>query len=560
MTAAAPAQATAFPEAWDAPVPGNLTFNLDMMHSPFPKSPLTLSIGADTFAVGFTTAFREYNAPIESVRVLGRNLYQYERYHPIVPANEDEARRMGELAEATLKPEVGRLGERWETEHFPAVRVLLDRMRYLDVASASPAEVVAALDDLIAIQRELWTIHFRIAVPMLMGMQVFDEFYADAIGGADGDSHALLTGQASKSVEAGLGLYDLAVRAQELGLEQTFRETPSHELHAALGDTDAGRTFLAELERYLDEFGLRQDLFDLSTPTWQEDPTFALSNIRNYIQTGRDARAEHAAMQRSAEDAIAAARANLANYPEAMRGQFEGLLQIGRTAAFLQEEHNFYIDQQAIALARGAFLRIGQRLADDGVLASPDDVVMLEFGELRDLFANHDPAGQRDRIRALVETRKRQFAQAQTMTPPPFIGPPPDGPPPADNPLMRGLGRFFGGPPQESEHPNELKGNAGSRGVVSGPAFVARTLEEANGLQPGQILVAVTTMPAWTPLFGVAAAVVTETGGPLSHCAIVAREYGIPAVVGAFGATRAIQTGQQITVDGGRGIVTMGER
>ena len=88
---------------------------------------------------------------------------------------------------------------------------------------------------------------------------------------------------------------------------------------------------------------------------------------------------------------------------------------------------------------------------------------------------------------------------------------------------------------------------------------MARTLEEATHLLQGEILVAVTTMPAWTPLFGIAAAVVTETGGPLSHCAIVAREYGIPAVVGAHGATRMIASGQRISVDGGRGIVTLVE-
>ena len=88
---------------------------------------------------------------------------------------------------------------------------------------------------------------------------------------------------------------------------------------------------------------------------------------------------------------------------------------------------------------------------------------------------------------------------------------------------------------------------------------MARTLDEAKSLQPGEILVAITTMPAWTPLFGTAAALVTETGGPLSHGAIVAREYGIPAVVGAAGAIGTIHTGQIITVDGSRGIVTIDE-
>jgi pyruvate,water dikinase len=98
---------------------------------------------------------------------------------------------------------------------------------------------------------------------------------------------------------------------------------------------------------------------------------------------------------------------------------------------------------------------------------------------------------------------------------------------------------------------------AGSRGTATGTAFIARTLEEATGISPGEVLVAVTTMPPWTPLFGIAAAVVAETGGPLSHCAIVAREYGIPAVVGAHGATQRIQQGQSITVDGTNGVVVL---
>jgi pyruvate,water dikinase len=117
--------------------------------------------------------------------------------------------------------------------------------------------------------------------------------------------------------------------------------------------------------------------------------------------------------------------------------------------------------------------------------------------------------------------------------------------------------RFWGGPPQQADSPDQLKGNAGSRGTATGEAFVARNLSEATGLKPGQVLIASTTMPAWTPLFGVDAAIVTETGGPLSHCAIVAREYGIPAVVGVAGAMSAIQTGQVITVDGDHGIVRL---
>jgi pyruvate,water dikinase len=545
---------------WNAPTPESATFTFDPMHWPYPMCPLTGSALNAAFATGLTTAARELKSPLDRVMAMSRNHYHYECFVMHRPASEEEARKAGELAEATIKPEMGRLLERWTEEHLPAIRKHLDRLRALDVEGMPAAEVPAAIDEVVAIQSDLWTIHFRIAFPMLLTLQIFDEFYGEVFGGEEGDGHALLVGVESESVKAGMGLYDLALRAKALGLEETFKSTPSHELLTALDRSDAGQTFMKELRAYLETYGLRQDLFDLGTPTWQEDPSFALSTIRNYIQSGRDARAEYAAMRQASEDALVAARAQLASYPEAVRGQFEGMLQMGRAGSFMQEEHNFYIDQQGLALTRLVFLKIGRRLAKAGLLDRPDDVFMLEVDDLKNLFAGPNPESRASEVRALVSRRQGEVEQARKMIPPPFIGPPPEGPPPADNPFARALGRFFGGPPQQAEHSNELKGNAGSRGTATGPAFVARTLEEANGLKPGDILVAVTTMPAWTPLFGVAAAVVTETGGPLSHCAIVAREYGIPAVVGAHGATHRIQTGQHITVDGAAGIVTIGDR
>ena len=427
----------------------------------------------------------------------------------------------------------------------------------MDVRGATDAELGAKLDEVDGIHQDLWTIHFRIALPMLVGIQLFDELYAELFGESEADSHALLVGGVSESVKAGFGLSDLAATARELGLAQLIQETPSYTLLPALEATKDGRAFLVTLQAYLEEYGLRQDLFEYSTPTWQEEPSFALSSIRNYVLTERNARAEHAAMACSAESALAAAREQLVMYPEAVRNQFEAMVQFGRQGTFLQEEHNFYIDQRRLALLRLFYLRVGERLVEQGPLAAPDDVFMLTIDELRRVVGDTGNPEAASQVRTLVQTRRDEMDLARRLTPPPFIGPPPAGPPPAGNPMERAMGRFFGGPPQQADTPDQLKGNAGSRGVATGIARVARTLEEATRVLPGEILVAVTTMPAWTPLFGIAAAVVTETGGPLSHCAIVARECGIPAVVGAYGATRAITTGQRVTVDGGTGIVTL---
>ena len=555
MEATALHQTAAFPEDWNAPVEGDGNYYFDAMHFPYPLCPLTLSTHGSAFPVGFAQAAREVNIPFKRAVVLARNSYRFEWDEMDAPTSAEEGQRLGESIEAAVKFELGRLLERWHGEHLPALRAHLDRLREIDVDTPAADNVALLLDEVDAIHRDLWLIHFRIALPMLAGIQVFDEFYADVFGD-EGNGHALLVGVESESVKAGLGLSDLAARAGDLGLAPLFRDTSPPELLGALEGSDAGRAFVSELRAYLEAYGLRQDLFDYLTPTWREDPTVALSSVRSYLQTGRDERAAYAAKQQTAAEALAAARAELAAYPEAVRGQFEGLLAIARAGSFLQEEHNFYIDQQGLALLRLFYLRIGRRLAGEGVLAKPDDIFMLNADEVRSLFANPAAAQQVDHVRSLVQTRREQLQIAATLTPPPFLGKPPEkrG---SGSPVERALGRMFGGPPQQAEASNQIKGNAGSRGTVSGPARVARSLEEASSVQPGEILVAVTTMPPWTPLFGVAAAVVTETGGPLSHCAIVAREYGIPAVVGAHGATRMIATGQRITVDGGRGIVTI---
>ena len=556
MSAISPTMTNAtFPEPWEPPFDDGDPFMFDPMHSPLPLTPLTSDLMGSATGVGMTAAAAELQMPIAGYDTRARNYFHFTRFTPVTFASEDEARQRVELAEENGKREMGRLMERWHGEHLPRLRELERRLTELVPPDASGPEIMAALDEAHAIMGEAWTIHFRIAMPMLLSMQVFDEFYADLFGGTDADGHALLVGAVSESVKAGFGISDLAILAREAGLESTFLATPPEAIVPALEATDAGRTFMGALRDYLADYGLRQDLFDLSTPTWREDPSFALAAIRAYLISGRDARAEHAAIATSAETALAAARENLAVYPEAVREQFEALLQFAREGAFLQEEHNFYIDQRITALLRLVALRVGQHLADDGWLESPEDIFLLSLDEVREILRGA-PGLAAPAVQASVARRRGEMAQAGEMTPPPFVGRPPAGPPPASNPIERGLLRFFGGPPQVSETPGQLRGTPGSRGTITGRARVARTLEEAQALEPGEILVAITTMPPWTPLFGIARGVVTETGGPLSHCAIVAREYGIPAVVGAAGATRAIQTGQEITVDGSGGLVT----
>src|SRR5262249_48890511 len=154
--------------------------------------------------------------------------------------------------------------------------------------------------------------------------------------------------------------------------------------------------------------------------------------------------------------------------------------------------------------------------------------------------------------------RQLEMAAWSRVVPPLTIGEPP---PPSDDPLEEAiLRKMLGVPPGPSRDPDVITGTGASPGTVQGRAKVMRNLSEASTVQPGNILVCDMTMPPWTPLFSTVSAVVADTGGVLSHCAIVSREYRLPCVVGTIVGTAVIKDGMLLTVDGAKGIVRIDSR
>jgi pyruvate,water dikinase len=154
--------------------------------------------------------------------------------------------------------------------------------------------------------------------------------------------------------------------------------------------------------------------------------------------------------------------------------------------------------------------------------------------------------------RATIAQRKADKARFQKVVPPPVMGVPA---PPTGDPVEDVLMRFFGAPVEPSTDTAVLAGIAAAPGVATGNAKVVKSLEEASKLQQGDIMVCQMTLPPWTPLFSTVSGLVADSGGILSHCAIVAREYRIPCVVGTAVGTVTIKDGQRVTVDGSKGIV-----
>jgi pyruvate,water dikinase len=228
---------------------------------------------------------------------------------------------------------------------------------------------------------------------------------------------------------------------------------------------------------------------------------------------------------------------------------FKQTLSLAQQYLPIQEDHNVWIDQQGTSVQRVPTLEAGRRLVAAGRVDELEDIFMLHYDELQD--ALRGGAGD---LMAIVVRRRREREEFKQIAPPPELGTP--IPPEAMD--TRVTSKFFGAPPERNPDPRILNGNGASAGVVTGIARVIPRLEESERLKVGEILVCPATMPPWTPLFALAAAVVTDQGGILSHTAIVAREYQIPAVVGTkVGTAAVIADGQTIAVDGAAGTVKL---
>lgn len=533
-----------FPVAWEGPHDEHMLWVQDRMHNPDPVLPLEEGIWLFIYD-GFNRATEAYELPIRvSIRIL--NTYLYMAIAPSVPLDQMEAQ--GKRAEEKLGAAMGQLGERWNGEWLPEIQSHLAWWDAFDLRGATTPDLVTHLNGTLHRSRRLWDIHFLTVFPAYMAMSLLDDLYRDLFGG-DGAfaAYRLLQGFNNKTVESGHALWDLSRKAlTSPEVRQTLEGSAAAEVPAALEETPAGRAFLADLRAYLKAYGLRGDKWGLSLPFWVEDPSPVIKNLKDYIaRPDHDPRAEQSKMAAERGRAIAQARERLKGYPQPVVGQFEFLLKAAHQGVVLSEDHGYWIDFASTYRVRKVLMEFGRRLAEAGAVRQPDDVFYLTLDELR------EPGGD---LRPRVAERRSEVERWRAFSPPPVLGT--DHGPPPDNAFNRTfLAKFFGGSPQPLEDPGVLKGNAGSPGKVRGPAKVIRSLSEAGKLRRGDILVAETTAPPWTPLFATAAAIVTDTGGILSHCAVVAREYRIPAVVGTGRATAVIRDGQTLEVDGDAGLV-----
>jgi phosphohistidine swiveling domain-containing protein len=565
-----------FPVAWEKPGDASLYWERNLSHYPDPMPTLEFELGVKAFNIhGLNHAAEAYDFPI---RFDGRRIngYVYQAIIPmgappdavikvmnqlgrVVPGlvNSIQNKAAGAQARKYLEkmdPIIARIGDYWNNEFLPEVKEHLSYWESFDLRGATMPKLLAHMEETEARARRLGEIHFLIDFPFLMAPSMFEDFYRELFGDENGlEAYRLLQGFDNKTLEADRVLWQLSRAAlARPTVRRVLQERSAADVVPELEQSVEGRAFLADLHAYLDEYGQRSDKFDvIGAASWIEDPTPAIKNLKDYVaQHSRDPEAELAALAAEREWLVSKAREQLKGYPRPILDRFESLLKSAQQATVISEDHAFWIDYQGLYRIRRVLQEFGRRLARAGVIEERNDVFHLTLHELRET-ATALPRLDRH---GLVRERKAALERFRGIQPPRVIGTMPLGEPP-DDPMGRAIGKFFGGAPRPQIEPNVLRGNAGSPGTVRGPAKVIHSLSEADKLRQGDVLVAGTTAPPWTPLFATAAAVVTDTGGVLSHCAVVAREYRIPAVVGCVAATTSIRDGQLLEVNGSDGVV-----
>lgn len=534
---AAPASSVDFEIAWE-PSDAQLQWEWDDMHWPSPLAPLAMDFGLLILS-GINASYVHFGAPFNlRARFIAGYGYMAMDYGVPDDAVKGAFERLRD-AHREFAPDNARY---WRDEAMPALRVIYAFVDGIDVDrldGSALADAWRAAWERIA---EAWRIHFIAIRGAYVSAEDLSDFYERVVpGAAPGEAMALIGGgnDVLQDVEAGIEqLVDRLGADARLAGRLRASPLPALDEIAAIAPERA-----AEIHRFLHDHGhLGQTFDDLALPSWAEEPAILIAELAKRLVDPPERHAQRRArLRQEAARLLAAVRERVAASPDD-RAELERRFDLASEIGPLTEVHNYWIDRMSQAHLRRLAVRVGGRLAHDGSIAEPSDVLYLHRDEIAELLR-----APQDRTAAIVERRAEQ-ARQRTLRPPVKLG--------RDEPDF-GLTSRFDVAREEGGDADALTGIGASAGVVRGPARVALGSEDFERIQRGDIIVCPSSNPSWVPVFAIAGGLVTNTGGVLAHAAVVAREFGLPAVVGVAGATDRIADGRLVEIDGTAGTVRL---
>ncbi|MBT2568658.1 phosphoenolpyruvate synthase [Arthrobacter sp. ISL-85] len=563
---ALPEPAADVPTEWPVPYPKGLYFRASIVEQmPEPLSPLFADLidGSVSRSISalMNDALGQHSLREGDVSFPAVNGYAYYYYRtwPMLRMTARTVPAMGSLFRGTAH--MGISG--WRDYSHPRYERVIRDWSVKPPAELSGGELLAGVQALLDAGTVYYTAVQSIIPLADMSELSFRGFYKSVRRDGGPPAQDFLLGFDSEPIRAEKSLYDLAGWARsDPSLVSVLLERPTAELAEGLrtGSAPAGvddalwQEWRFTFQEHLALYGHAVYNLDFATPVPADNPSAQLETVKFYLRgQGTD---PHERQRLLTERRESLTREVVDRLGPRRRRLFLRLLKWAQETAPVREDALADVGL-AWPLLRRMLLELGRRLVLSGVIAAPDDVFWLRFQELESAagFGLAEPeagvalAGAARPVRAEAVEERRMLWRGQAKALAPQILPQKAW-------MEKAFGSMMPGGPQQQAG-DVIKGTGASSGRVTAPARVLRGPEDFGQMQAGEVLVARMTTPAWTPLFAMASAVVTDVGGPLSHSSIVAREYGIPAVLGTGVATQRLAGGRKVTVDGDAGTVTI---
>jgi Phosphoenolpyruvate synthase/pyruvate phosphate dikinase len=542
----------------------------DNIHWPRPVQPLFVSYGLIPVEVGSARAYEEWSMPSLKFAYLVLHGYVFQRIEPIGGDTPPIMERFPFLFHLwRLNPKLrGRvLGfgrfikekgfekhvHAWKDEWEPEARRRLKPIRNFKYINASMEKLADHLERLYDYLCWSWNPHIKIVALCMYIRGRWLEICEKLLSLTEYEALELVQVNDPAVLNTMIRLLTLAQRAAADPIVSEILSLPSEKVLQQLSHT----WFKKEFDQFLETEGDRPaDSFEF-TPTWREMPEIVVGIIKELMDSD-DSITEDSEFQVYRQQRLQELRSTLMDKD---REEFDAWRELAEEAQPLSEIHDDILWTVPLSYTRYAALEAGRRFMQKNILDSPDDIFFLYREELLSaLRENYDLA----RLKGLVAERKAEHSKNFFLVPPQTIGKMPMVPPFHVFPPFAAEGmKIFVSQyslleaSQEASlglsPEGELSGTPGSPGVAEGTVRIIHTAEEFSLVQEGEVLVCPFTTPTWTVLFPKVAALVTDSGGVLSHAAIVSREYRLPSIVGTIKATKILHNGQRIRVDGTAG-------
>lgn len=542
-----------FPVEWENERDKELFWFFDDNHIPNPVSPMYFSLHGWW---GPTCEYMYRRFDVDSgVEWVARRINGYV-YTAVVPRASRDAGEVVHYNRWIMPTYAENFLGWWQERYLPEVKRNFQYLDTFNTESATLQELMIFLEEAIDIQERHFRLHWILNFAQFQASLNFGAVVKELIGDVDPDLLGKVNvSRADRNWESLRALWRLKedVKADRT-LAAAFESGQSADaIRSALEKAPSGRAFLEKIKAYAAEFGYKaMYTHEYMGKLYVEDVTPIIGEVKGYYASNFDYDAVYKKCITEQTGAIEFLRGKLSSRLEADRKRFEDALRLNLGMLPLTADHHFYFDQGTYARLRLVLLAVGRKMVREGLLDAPEDIMLLEYEQLRRYVGN--PKGY-DGRRIIGEARDG-MARARKVTPRDWVGTV------TKQNMYEEPYHTLWGYPEKFEREQkaqkirgEVRGLPASAGVVEGTARVVHSPAEFNEVKRGEILVCVMTNPAWVVVFSKIAGLVTDAGGALSHSAVVAREFMIPAVVGTTSATKEIKTGDTIKVDGNRGVV-----